>query len=133
MWAVCRPIRGRYDDFLRGEVADLAVLDVGCAEHDPTHLQRPEWPHRKLASWAVGVDFPGGGRGAACAGLGHPLPRRDLGDVIEHVTYPVALLRFAVRHLSSGGRIVARTPNAFYWRYCTRATRSSWPSGSASD
>ena len=37
-----------------------------------------------------------------------------IGDVIEHVDNPVALLRFAARHLEDGGSIMCTTPNPFY-------------------
>lgn len=138
--ALCRPIRGRYDEFLRGEVAGVAVLDVGCAEHDPTHWQRPDWQHAKLAGWAaraVGVDILPEAVAVLCArgwdircldatsaaDLGERFDRVILGDVIEHVADPTALLRFAARHLRDGGRIIVRTPNAFYWRYFARAAR----------
>jgi 2-polyprenyl-3-methyl-5-hydroxy-6-metoxy-1,4-benzoquinol methylase len=39
------------------------------------------------------------------------------GDVIEHVNDPVALLRFAKRHLRADGAILLTTPNPFAPRF----------------
>lgn len=135
---LCRPIRGRYDDFLRQELCGTRVLDIGCAEHDPSHWQRPGWLHARIAGWAsrvVGIDIlPDAVEALAAAGwdvrcidatsgedLGERFDRVMLGDVLEHVDDPVALLRFAARHLRRGGRAIVRTPNPFWWRYAARA------------
>jgi 2-polyprenyl-3-methyl-5-hydroxy-6-metoxy-1,4-benzoquinol methylase len=40
-----------------------------------------------------------------------------IGDVIEHVNNPVALLSFAGRHLNDNGKIIVRTPNPYNFNY----------------
>lgn len=37
-----------------------------------------------------------------------------LGDVIEHVSNPVKLIEFAIRHLEPGGEAIVKTPDACY-------------------
>lgn len=49
--------------------------------------------------------------------LGERFDRVFAGDVIEHVNDPVALLKFAKRHLKPGGRILMTTPNPFAPRF----------------
>jgi SAM-dependent methyltransferase len=51
------------------------------------------------------------------ADLGDRFDRVFIGDVIEHVNDPVALLRFAARHLRPNGRILVTTPNPFAPRF----------------
>jgi SAM-dependent methyltransferase len=47
------------------------------------------------------------------ADLGERFDLVFIGDVIEHVDNPSALLRFAKRHQAPGGRNLAATPNPF--------------------
>jgi SAM-dependent methyltransferase len=49
--------------------------------------------------------------------LGERFDRIFIGDVIEHVNDPVALLNFAKRHLKRDGRILITTPNPFAPRF----------------
>ena len=136
--SLCQPIRGRFDDFLHAAVDGQEVLDIGCAEHDQSHWDRPDWQHAKLVAWSkrtIGVDILPSAVAALCergydvrcldatsdADLGIRVDRVVLGDVLEHVSDPVALLRFSARHLKPDGRILARTPNPFWWRYWSRA------------
>ena len=49
--------------------------------------------------------------------LGDRFDRIFIGDVIEHVNDPIALLRFAKRHLKPDGRVLVTTPNPFAPRF----------------
>lgn len=123
-----------YDDFLRRFVEGRSVLDIGVVEHDVKHMDADKWLHKKIKGWAretMGVDILEPEvkllqeRGydvmavdaTSDADLGRRFERVVIGDVIEHVENPVALLRFAARHLEDGGLIVARTPNPYWVRF----------------
>ena len=137
---LCRPIRGRVGDFIQGCVAGRTLLDIGCAEHDSSHWDRPEWQHAKLKKWAktlTGIDIIPEAAAALCergydvrcvdatssCDLGLRFERVMIGDVIEHVSDPVALIRFSLRHLVSDGVILIHTPNPFYCRNFLRVVR----------
>lgn len=40
-----------------------------------------------------------------------------IGDVIEHVSNPVALLEFSKRHLKKNGKIYVSTPNPYFYSF----------------
>lgn len=120
------------EDFVR----DRSVLDVGVVAHAIEYVDSSEWMHGKIRRWArevVGVDILESEveelrrRGldvravdaTSDVDLGQRFERVVMGDLIEHVSDPVALLRFGARHLVPGGRILATTPNPFYfaWLY----------------
>jgi len=112
-------------DFARGK--DL--LDIGAADH----IQREVlggWEHglmAKVAKKAVAADISRehcdyyNAKGfdfrfvdaTSDADLGERFDCVFMGDVIEHVNDPVALLAFAKRHLRPDGRILMTTPNPF--------------------
>lgn len=52
--------------------------------------------------------------------LGERFSIVHIGDVIEHVDSPVALMKFAKRHLEPGGKIIIRTPNPYCFDYVRR-------------
>ena len=58
--------------------------------------------------------------------LGERFDAVFMGDVIEHVDNPVALLRFAARHLKPNGLAIVSTPNPFalfsLWRLFRQGT-----------
>lgn len=129
-----------YWEYLRHTVSGKTVLDIGAVEHDWEHVRSPRWKHRRLVAWAqkvVGVDILSDYAAAltaegfdirnvdACGptDLGERFDVIIIGDVIEHVDDPSAMLRFARRHLAVGGVIVVKTPNPFYWRYVWRTLR----------
>lgn len=106
------------------------VLDVGVVQHTADYTNQPNWRHghiAKAASYCLGIDILGEvleeiarrGFNVKCADATSNLDlieRFDvvfIGDVIEHVDSPVALLKFARRHLDVGGRIFVSTPNPF--------------------
>ena len=61
------------------------------------------------------------------ADLGERFDIVFLGDVIEHVDNPVALLRFGGRHLAPNGRILVSTPNPFSRKFYRRFRRHGTP------
>ncbi|MGQ0534220.1 MAG: class I SAM-dependent methyltransferase [Caulobacteraceae bacterium] len=113
-------------DFCR----DRSVLDIGAGEHDPAFYSDEGWEHGqivKVAAKAVAVEinptlcehYKKAGFDFRCvdatsdADLGERFERIFIGDVIEHVNDPVALLEFAGRHLAPGGAVLVTTPNPF--------------------
>jgi 2-polyprenyl-3-methyl-5-hydroxy-6-metoxy-1,4-benzoquinol methylase len=112
--------------FLRAE--GKTVLDIGSVGHTFENTQHPNWHFgrlRKISRHVVGVDI----LEKECEELkkiGHDVRAVDatseidlgerfdliiIGDVIEHVNDPVALLRFCRRHLQDHGRVLVSTPN----------------------
>jgi 2-polyprenyl-3-methyl-5-hydroxy-6-metoxy-1,4-benzoquinol methylase len=108
-----------------------SVLDIGGAEHRFTAAFNPEqFMHGKIckvASKVTGVDIvPSAVKQLNKIGynfvlmdatsdkyLGEKFDIVHMGDVIEHVNDPVALLRFAKRHLKKNGKILVATPNPY--------------------
>lgn len=131
-----------YEDFLQKFVDGHSVLDIGVVDHDISHIQSDSWKHRKLKKFAkniVGVDILEEEisllnkmgfdvrlvDATSKADLGEKFERVVIGDVIEHVSNPVALLEFASRHLTNGGggQIMVSTPNPFSIHFILRAIR----------
>jgi SAM-dependent methyltransferase len=117
-------------DFCR----DRDVLDIGAGEHDVSFYSEEGWEHgriRRVAARAVAAEinpelcahYNAKGFDFRCADatsdadLGDRFDRIFIGDVIEHVNDPVALLLFAKRHLRDGGAILLTTPNPFAPRF----------------
>ena len=101
-----------HNDFLREYFRKLHVLDIGAGEHDPAYYNPEKWEHgiiEKVAASNLGVDINPGvcdyykkmGFNFICidatsdADLGKCFDAVFIGDVIEHVNNPVALLQFA--------------------------------------
>ena len=119
------------ETFLKEFVRDQSVLDIGVVAHTIAQADDPRWRHnliRDAASSVVGVDILAEpvmqlrARGydirvvdaTSAADLGQRFSRIVIGDVIEHVDNPVALLRFAMRHLAPHGCVLCSTPNPFH-------------------
>ena len=128
-------------DFVTNFVRDRSVLDIGVAQHDIAKVDSPTWKHekiRKVAARTVGVDILEDQvhelvrRGydvrvadaTSAEDLGERFDRVVVGDVIEHVGNPVALLQFAKRHLKPGGLALFTTPNPLFIVYTLQALRS---------
>lgn len=129
-----------YMAFVREFVTGKRVLDIGVVEHDVSHMEAEGWKHQYLREWSddvLGVDILAAEidllkqRGfrvvqadaTSEVDLGERFERVVIGDVIEHVEKPVALLRFAARHLEPGGLILVRTPNPYFYGYLLRHLR----------
>lgn len=124
-------------NFLNDSMKDKDVLDIGICEHDLSHMRHPSWRHasfRRSARRLVGIDIiedlisllkSEGYNAMLCdatsdTDLGERFDFIHLGDIIEHVDNPVALLRFAERHLRPDGKIIVSTPNPFYLGFVLR-------------
>lgn len=128
--------KGNALDFVLREITGKKVLDIGICEHSVDYIESSGWKHnqiRRVANKVVGLDILEGLidllrlRGydvihmdaTSQEFMGELFDAVVIGDVIEHVNNPVALLQFAGRHLSSGGRIYVSTPNPLYRNiYC---------------
>jgi len=127
-----------------GYVCDRArgkrVLDIGVVSHTASTFDDPGWRHariHKVAAQCVGVDILEpqvrdlNARGydvrvvdaTSDADLGERFEIVFVGDTVEHVDNPVALLRFAGRHLAPEGRVLVSTPNAFSRKFYRRFRR----------
>jgi 2-polyprenyl-3-methyl-5-hydroxy-6-metoxy-1,4-benzoquinol methylase len=112
--------------FVINAARDKRVLDIGVVEHAARYVDREGWRHghiHRVAARCVGVDILEPlvqelnlrGFDVHCvdatseADLGERFDFIFIGDVVEHVDNPVALLRFAKRHLADGGRILVPT------------------------
>jgi 2-polyprenyl-3-methyl-5-hydroxy-6-metoxy-1,4-benzoquinol methylase len=123
-----------YMEYLKSFVSGKSVLDIGVVEHDLTHINSKEWKHKSLKNWAkkiLGVDILEDevnylnsiGYDVVCidatsdANLGQKFDVVVIGDVIEHVSNPVNLMRFAASHIDPRGYVVVATPNPFFLKY----------------
>ncbi len=126
-------------DFLLQYFAGVRVMDIGAGEHTPEVYREDRLEHGaicKVATHAVGIEinqklcdhYNAKGFDFKCVDatsaidLGERFDRVFMGDVVEHVNNPVALLEFAKRHLRPGGSILMTTPNPF----CLSFMSSRW-------
>ena len=124
--------RNDYSAYLKSVCASRSVLDIGVVEHNHSRMESQDWKHgiiRFAARRTVGIDVvPELVEKLVAQGLDvrlidatsdDDLRERfqvvHIGDVIEHVDSPVAMLKFAARHLDLGGKVIVRTPNPFYF------------------
>ena len=116
--------------FVERAVAGERVLDIGVVSHSARYFDEPGWHHGRIhraAGYCLGLDIleplvaelNGRGFNVRCVDatsqvdIGERFDTVFIGDVMEHVDNPSALLLFARRHLSPAGRILAATPNPF--------------------
>lgn len=132
------------NDFIREYVKGLRVMDIGAGEHTVSVYKEDRWEHGmicKSASYAVGIEinqelcdhYNQKGFNFKCVDatsdtdLGERFDMVFMGDVIEHVNNPVALLEFAKRHLANGkGRLLVSTPNPFCFSYISARIRKGY-------
>jgi 2-polyprenyl-3-methyl-5-hydroxy-6-metoxy-1,4-benzoquinol methylase len=131
-------------DYVCERTRGKRVLDIGVVSHSALSFEDQGWRHRRIrdtASYCVGVDIleplvdelNKRGFDVRCvdatsdADIGERFDVVFLGDVIEHVDNPVALLRFASRHLAPSGRILVSTPNPFSRKFYRRFRRDGTP------
>ncbi len=122
------------DTDLTGLILRLArhqrVLDIGVVSHSARYFADPGWRHGRIAQvagYCLGLDILAPlvdelnqqGLNVRCVDatsdvdLGERFDLVFIGDVIEHVENPSALLRFSARHLAASGRLFVSTPNPF--------------------
>jgi 2-polyprenyl-3-methyl-5-hydroxy-6-metoxy-1,4-benzoquinol methylase len=123
--------------YIAADMAGKSVLDIGVCEHTAQRIASDGWKHKMIcdhASEVLGVDIieplvselnTKGFNVVGCdatsnVDLGMRFDVVHVGDVIEHVNNPVALLEFSARHLVDGGKIVVRTPNCHCFDYVRR-------------
>ncbi len=121
-------------EMILGFCENADVLDIGAGEHDLSFYSEEGWEHgriKRVAKRAVAIEinpklcehYNAKGFDFRCvdatsdADLGERFDRVFIGDVIEHVNDPVALLSFAKRHLRENGRVLVTTPNPFAPRF----------------
>lgn len=109
-------------DWIINEVKNKKVLDIGIAEHDISHMNRPNWKHKYIrdnAEYCLGLDIIEplvielNKRGynvvhmdaTSDENIGELFDIINIGDVIEHVNDPIKLMMFAKRHLAPNGKI----------------------------
>lgn len=117
-----------------------SVLDIGVVEHSARYIDRETWRHGKIAAAAtrcIGIDIIEPlvndlnvrGFDVRCVDatsdvdMGERFGLVFIGDVIEHVENPGALLRFAARHLLPEGRLLVATPNPFSRKFMRQFLR----------
>lgn len=128
--------------FIEGLVRGQRVLDIGVVSHSAHYFDHADWRHGRIAraaSYCLGLDILEPlveelnvrGFNVRCvdatsdADLGERFDVAFIGDVIEHVNDPVALLSFAGRHLAPGGRLYATTPNPFSRKFFRKFQRDN--------
>lgn len=131
-------------DYVCERTRGQRVLDIGVVSHSASYFDDPGWRHariREVAAQCVGVDILEplvrnlNERGydvrvvdaTSEADLGERFDIVFIGDTVEHVDNPVALLRFAGRHLAAGGRVLVSTPNPFSRKFDRRFRRLGTP------
>ena len=120
-----------YLDWVIEKVRGKTCLDIGAIEHDLSYTEKDTWKHKQLvasASKVVGVDIieefvqvlnERGYDVRLCDAtsdvfIGEKFDIVVIGDVLEHVSNPVSLLLFALRHLNDNGEVIVKTPNPHY-------------------
>ena len=126
--------------FMVDRAKDRRVLDVGIVSHAENYFAKSSWRHQHIqqsAAYCLGIDILAdlidklkiSGYNVAAVDatsdldLGECFDVVFIGDTIEHVDNPTALLRFAGRHLSPGGVVFASTPNPFSRKFIKRMRR----------
>jgi 2-polyprenyl-3-methyl-5-hydroxy-6-metoxy-1,4-benzoquinol methylase len=106
------------------------VLDIGALEHGWDNISKKEglfFRIHEVAKKVTGLDIikkdvdkmVSNGYDFVCMDatsekyLGKKFDIVNVGDVIEHVDNPVALLKFCKRHLKENGKILITTPNPY--------------------
>lgn len=129
--SIRQSVRTDYMQWLLQRVKGRSCLDIGAVEHDLSYTERPSWKHKQLkevCTELTGVDILPetvnelNKRGydirlcdaTSDTHLGKNFDVIVIGDVIEHVSNPIDLIRFAERHLIAKGEIIVKTPNPYY-------------------
>jgi SAM-dependent methyltransferase len=132
-----REITRRYDggksNYVSASCLGKKMLDIGAGEHDPAYFN-VNWEHAIYKKSALGIvaieiekdlcDFYNEkGFDFRCldatsdVDMGEKFDFVYCGDVIEHVENPVALIKFAARHMMVGALCIISTPNPTFVGY----------------
>lgn len=123
--------KGGIRELIVEKVKSKSVLDIGAIEHGYDNMHKHNslfFKIEKSAKRVTGLDIiekdvelmKKDGYDFICMDatsneyLGKKFDIVNIGDVIEHVDNPVALLKFAKRHLNKNGEILVTTPNPYY-------------------
>ena len=134
--------------YLESLARDRGVLDVGVVAHTSSCADNAEWLHRTIAKAArscLGVDILDEDvRKLQAAGFNvrrcditqaserealrdaGPFEVIIIGEVIEHLGNPAALLEGACDLLAPAGLLVLTTPNPYYWKRIRNFTFSRY-------
>jgi len=121
-----------YYDFIKDNVHDKSVLDVGVVCHEINNIEK--LLHHFIvnnSSHTLGVDIlseeikkldAAGYNVTTCDAksdefLGELFDVVFMGDIIEHVNNPILLMEFGKRHLKKDGIIIVSTPNPFHFPF----------------
>ena len=123
-------VRGGVRNYIVDSCRNRTVLDIGAIEHGVDNMGSDSLFFRisKVAKRVKGLDIIEDdckrmrekGFDFVCVDatsdidLGERFDVVNVGDVIEHVDSPVALLAFCKRHLKKDGKIFVTTPNPYY-------------------
>ncbi|MBF0627051.1 MAG: methyltransferase domain-containing protein [Magnetococcales bacterium] len=127
-------------DYVCQRVAGKRVLDIGVVSHSANYFDLASWRHGRIArsaAYCLGIDIlepmvavlKERGFHVRCADatseqdLGERFDLVFIGDVVEHVERPGALLAFAGRHLTPQGSILMATPNPFSRKFARQLLR----------
>lgn len=128
--------------FIEQQTYNKKVLDIGIAEHSLDYIERSTWKHGKICASAkscLGIDIleplvdelNTRGFNVKCVDATSDIDLNEkfeviyIGDVIEHVNNPIALLSFAARHLTTDGKIFVSTPNVFSKKFFRRFKKAN--------
>jgi 2-polyprenyl-3-methyl-5-hydroxy-6-metoxy-1,4-benzoquinol methylase len=120
-------------DLIIAMARDKVCLDIGAGEHDISYFSE-KWEHaiyKKQSKKMVGIDinqdlvnfYNNKGFDFRCvdacsdADLGEKFEFIHLGDVIEHVDNPVALIKFCFRHMQKNSALLVSTPNPCFKKF----------------
>jgi len=115
---------------------DEKVLDVGCVDHSVDYEKDDDWLHkniREVANECLGIDIlqeevqqlnDAGYKVLQADACTFKYPTKFdvivVGETIEHVGNPQAMLENLRDNLKTGGKMIITTPNSYAFRYALR-------------
>ena len=124
-------LRGGVRKYIIEKCKNKVVLDIGALEHGFDNISKSDgmfFRIHKVAKHVTGLDIIEADvnkmkikgydfvfmDATSKKYLGRKYDVINVGDVIEHVDSPIALLEFCERHLNPEGEILVTTPNPYY-------------------